>query len=185
MDTMFFDSAAELHAWLVLHHAGQSELVVGFQKKGSGLGGLSYAEALDEALCFGWIDGVRKGIDERSYSIRFTPRKRGSIWSAINIARAEELIELRRMQPAGRQAFEERTAAKSKVYSYENEPAVLAPSLEALFRANATAWAFFEAQPPSYRRTVTWWIMSAKREGTRLRRPTTLIASSEQGMQLS
>jgi uncharacterized protein YdeI (YjbR/CyaY-like superfamily) len=161
------------------------ELVVGFYKTGSGKGGLTYREALDEALCAGWIDGVRRSVDAASYSIRFTPRKSRSTWSAVNIRRAEELSRLGLMQAPGQAAFAERDVQRAKLYSYERETGSLEPAQEKRFQANARAWKFFSAQPPYYRRTATWWVISAKREETRERRLATLIADSAQGRKIA
>jgi uncharacterized protein YdeI (YjbR/CyaY-like superfamily) len=164
--------------WLEAHHASVKEILLGFYKTGSGRGGITYQEALDEALCFGWIDGVRKRLDEERYTIRFSPRRRRSIWSAVNIRRVDELTQAERMHTAGVQAFEARDPARSQVYSYEREAARLDPASERRFRANRAAWRFFEAQAPSYRRAITGWIMSAKKDDTRWRRLEQLIAHS-------
>jgi uncharacterized protein YdeI (YjbR/CyaY-like superfamily) len=178
----FFATAAELRHWLEENHATANELLVGFYRRGSGKPSITWQELVDEELCFGWIDGVRKGIDEVSYSNRITPRKPRSTWSAINIARANELIALGRMRPAGVKAFERRTDERSAIYSYEQRTkAELGPEAERSFRANKKAWAFFQAQPPSYRRAATWWIISAKREETRRKRLATLIRDSQNG----
>ena len=146
---------------------------------------MTWPESVDEALCFGWIDGVRKRIDDESYTIRFTPRKASSIWSAINIARAEDLKKAGRMKAAGLWAFEQRSAARSAVYAYENAQKELPPDFEREFRANAKAWQFFEAQAPSYRRVAIYWIVSAKREETRRRRLANLIEDSAAGRRLA
>jgi uncharacterized protein YdeI (YjbR/CyaY-like superfamily) len=143
---------------------------------------MTWPEAVDEALCFGWIDGVRHSVDETSYRNRFTPRRPGSNWSRVNVAKVEALVAQGRMRPAGLKAFEARTAARSGVYSFEQErPAELAPEYLEQVRADAAAWADFSARPPSYRRQVAHWVMSAKREETRQRRLATLIESSGQG----
>jgi uncharacterized protein YdeI (YjbR/CyaY-like superfamily) len=181
MRPRFFRSAPELRRWLEDHHADAGELLIGFPKKGSGKTGISYPEALDEALCFGWIDGVRKGLDESSYTIRFSPRRPNSIWSAVNIARARELVDLGRMRPPGLAAFERRREDLSRRYSYEQGGPELGADREKALRANRKAWAFFRAQPPSYRRMVTWWVISAKREETRQRRLDSLIEHSAKG----
>src|SRR5262249_22484482 len=151
----FFASPKDLRRWLEERHDRESELQIGFYKKGSGKCGISYAEALDEALCFGWIDGVRRSIDAESYTIRFTPRKPRSIWSRVNITRAAELREAGRMHPSGLAAFEGRDEARTRQYSYERGALTLAPDFERRFRENAAAWAFFEVQAPSYRRLAT------------------------------
>jgi uncharacterized protein YdeI (YjbR/CyaY-like superfamily) len=178
----FFADAGAWRRWLEEHHDDATELWVGFYKKGSGTPSITWPEAVDGALCFGWIDGVRKGIDGERYKIRFTPRRRGSIWSDVNVGRAEALAREGLMHPAGRAAFEARTAARSGVYAYEQRQAsALAPADEATFRANEAAWRFFQSRPPSYRRTAIWWVVSAKREATRLRRLATLIDDSAHG----
>jgi uncharacterized protein YdeI (YjbR/CyaY-like superfamily) len=178
----FFATAAELRHWLEENHATASELLVGFYRRGSGKPSITWHELVDEELCFGWIDGVRKGIDEVSYANRITPRKPRSTWSAINIARATELIARGRMRPAGLKAFERRTDDRSAIYSYEQRTqARFDPQAERSFRANKKAWAFFRAQPLSYRRAATWWVTSAKREETRRKRLATLIRDSQDG----
>jgi len=179
MKPTFFKSAEEFRTWLGQHHASAKELLVGFFKAGSGRGGITYQEALDEALCVGWIDGVRKRRDALSYTIRFSPRQRRSIWSAVNIRRVGELTTAGRMHPAGTQVFESRDPARSQAYSYEREASRFDPASERRFRANQTAWRFFAAQAPSYRRAITGWVMSAKKEETRWRRLDQLIAHSE------
>jgi len=178
----FFATPAELRQWLERNHATATELLVGFYKRGSGRPSITWQELVDEELCFGWIDGVRQGIDEVSYSNRITPRKPSSTWSAVNIARAQELIRLGRMHPAGLKAFERRTDERSAIYSYEQTKSVrLDPGAERSFRANKKAWAYFQAQAPGYRQTATWWVISAKREETRKKRLVTLIADSARG----
>lgn len=179
---MFFDTPADLRRWLEANHAKCTELWIGFHKKGSGLGGLTYKPALDEALCFGWIDGVLNRVDEVSYRQRFTPRKPRSTWSAVNIARAKELIAAGRMQPPGLAAFERRASDRSVIYSYEQrQVAALTPAERKAVKANAPAWAFFASQPPSYRRIVAWWIQTAKKDETRRRRLDVLIDCSARG----
>ncbi len=157
---------------------------MGFAKKGSGRAGLTYPEALDEALCFGWIDGVRRSVDAERYTIRFTPRKPTSVWSAVNIARARELVAAGRMAPAGNAAFERRDEKRARLYSYERARVRLDHEYERTFRRNARAWSFFQAQPPWYRRTSTWWVMSAKREETRNRRFASLLDFSARSLPL-
>ena len=179
MQPTFFATAAEFRRWLKRHHRSERELWVGFHKKSSGRPSLSWPESVDEALCFGWIDGVRRTVNGESYAIRFTPRRSGSTWSAVNTRRAEELIREGRMQPVGLRAFEARDPEKSGVYSFEQRTAArLSPEAEAQFRANPAAWSFFESQPPGYRRTAVWWVVSAKRESTHARRLETLIEDS-------
>ena len=181
----FFASPAEFRDWLQLHAADTSELIVGFHKKGTGKPSMLWAEAVDEALCAGWIDGVRKRIDDASYQIRFTPRKLTSTWSAINIARVAALTTQGRMRPAGLVAFSHRKDAKSRTYAYEQTAiAALVPADEARFRKSKKAWAFFEAQPPGYRKTVIWQIVSAKQEFTRQKRLMLLIEASKNGLRL-
>jgi uncharacterized protein YdeI (YjbR/CyaY-like superfamily) len=178
----FFATPADFRAWLEKNHSRVSELQVGFHRKASGRPSITWAEAVDQALCFGWIDGVRRSVDDESYQIRFTPRRARSIWSAVNVARVEELTKLGLMQPAGVAAFEARRADRTGIYSHEQrEAAKLTRPQEKRFRANAKAWKFFQAQPPGYRRQATWWVVSAKKEDTRERRLDTLIADSEQG----
>jgi uncharacterized protein YdeI (YjbR/CyaY-like superfamily) len=185
MDVTFFGSSSEFRAWLTEHHDRAKEIWIGFYRKGTGRSGITYAEAVDQALCFGWIDGIRKRIDDDSYANRFTPRRRGSTWSAVNVGRVGELTEQGLMQPAGLAAFAARDEAKTNRYSFEQGTVVLDAAYEQRFREYATAWTFFQAQPPSYRRTAIWWVMSAKREETRLRRLTTLIDDSAHGRRLA
>jgi uncharacterized protein YdeI (YjbR/CyaY-like superfamily) len=182
MRPRFFSTPSEFRAWLEEHHATAKELLVGFHKKGSGKASITWPEAVDEALSFGWIDGVRRSIDDVSYTIRFTPRTAHSTWSAVNIDRAKDLIEQGRMRPAGHKAFEARTDDRSAIYSYEQRSkAKLGAEFERQFRANTEAWAFFKSQPHGYRTTATYWVVSAKREETRRRRLATLIDDSPHG----
>jgi uncharacterized protein YdeI (YjbR/CyaY-like superfamily) len=181
VDPVFFAAPAEFRAWLEAHHASETELLVGFHKKGTGMPSLTWPQSVDEALCFGWIDGVRRSLGAESYTIRFTPRKARSFWSNVNIRRAGELIAEGRMTPAGLRAFEARTGERSGVYSFEQkdkDAVVLPPEMEARFRANAEAWEYFQSRPPWYRQTSTWWVISAKKEETREKRIATLIADS-------
>jgi len=173
----FFRSQQELHKWLDKNHDRAAELWVGMYRKSSGKKGITYREALDEALCFGWIDGVRKRIDDESYKQRFTPRKPRSYWSAVNMKRFDELVAAGAMQPSGLEAFRRRHESSGR-YSYERATVELDPAYEKKFRRNKEAWRFFDSQAPSYKRAAVWWIMSAKREDTRLRRLDTLIADS-------
>src|SRR5687768_11397585 len=178
----FFATPDAFRAWLEANHDRERELVVGFYKKGSGRPSITWPESVDEALCFGWIDGVRKSIDDESYMIRFTPRKSSSTWSAVNIKRVGELTEQGRMRPAGFAAFARRTEAKSGIYAYENRgSAQLDAADEQEFRANSQAWDFFQAQPAGYRKTAIWWVVSAKQEATRRKRLATLIDDSAHG----
>ena len=183
MQIRFFASPAQFRAWLRKNHAAVAELTVGFYRKDAGKGGMTYAEALDEALCFGWIDGVRRKMDGVSFSIRFTPRKSGSIWSLINVGHVERLIAAKRMAAPGIKAFDARQAHKTGVYSFEQKSHEFA-TLEKEFRANKAAWAFWNAQPPGYKRVATYWVTSAKQEKTRPRRLSQLIADSAAGIRL-
>ena len=182
MEPIFFATPDEFRAWLQEHHATESEVLVGFHKKGSGRPSITWPQSVDQALCFGWIDGVRRRIDDASYSIRFTPRKARSTWSAINLRRVAELAADGLMHPAGIAAFERRSDDKTAIYSYEQrEAAQLDAEQERRFRANARAWDWFQAQAPSYRRTATYWVASAKRQETRERRLERLISDSAAG----
>jgi len=175
----FFPSPAEWRTWLEKHHADTPELWVGFYKRDSGRPSITWPESVDSALCFGWIDGVRKSIDAISYKIRFTPRKSRSIWSAINIRRARELSELGLMHSAGRAAFDKRDGDRSAIYAYEQRKTAKLPTpFERKLRDHVEAWKFFQSQPPWYQRTSTYWVISAKREETRLKRLDTLIDCS-------
>jgi uncharacterized protein YdeI (YjbR/CyaY-like superfamily) len=180
----FFSTQSLFRQWLAKNHARSAELWVGFHKKNSGKKSISYAEALDEALCFGWIDGVRKSVDESSYTIRFTPRKSKSIWSRVNTKRAEELSKLGRMKPSGREAFALRDPQRSGIYSFETAARKLAEVYETKFRAKKRAWEYFQNQPPGYRKLATFWVMSAKKDETRLRRLEQLISDSAEARRL-
>jgi uncharacterized protein YdeI (YjbR/CyaY-like superfamily) len=182
----FFETPERFRAWLEEHHETATELLVGFYKKGSGRPSITWPESVDEALCFGWIDGIRRGIDDESYSIRFTPRKATSNWSSVNIARVAELEKEGRMRPAGRAAFERRSAARSGIYAYEQRKAArLDPDQQREFESgNPEAWAFFSAQPPGYRQQAIHWVVSAKRPETRAKRLATLIDDSAAGRRL-
>ncbi|HLA96258.1 MAG TPA: YdeI/OmpD-associated family protein [Pyrinomonadaceae bacterium] len=175
----FFAKQSDFRKWLAKNHTKETELLVGFYKVGSGRSSMTWPQSVDEALCFGWIDGVRKNIDEESYSIRFTPRKPTSIWSAINIKKVADLTEKGLMNPAGIAAFEKRKEHKSRIYAYENEPVKLSPAFEKQFKTNKIAWKFFTTQAPSYQRTIIHRIMSAKQEATQLKRLEQTIAASE------
>ncbi len=182
MKPKFFTVPARFRAWLEAHHATETELLVGFYKRGTGKPSITWPESVDEALCYGWIDGVRHSLGDEAYSIRFTPRKSRSIWSAVNVARVAELTRLGRMTPSGLRAFEARTPERTGVYSFErNAAAVLTPREEKKLRANARAAAFFDAQPPWYRRATIHWVISAKRDETRQRRLDQLIRDSAAG----
>jgi uncharacterized protein YdeI (YjbR/CyaY-like superfamily) len=175
----FFESSADFRGWLEKHAATAQELWVGYHKKGSGKASITWPESVDEALCVGWIDGIRKSLDEDRYTIRFTPRRAGSTWSAVNIGRVAELEKGRRMRAAGRRAFEKRKEDRSGRYSYEQRRSVkLAPGYEKKLKAVPKAWKFFRSQAPWYQWTLSWWVMSAKQEATRMRRLDRLIAES-------
>jgi uncharacterized protein YdeI (YjbR/CyaY-like superfamily) len=181
MEILYFPSPAAFRRWLAAHHSSARELLVGFYKKGSGKPSLTWPESVDEALCFGWIDGVRNSVDTERYTIRFTPRKRASTWSAVNVERVRVLSEERRMRPAGLAAFRERRENRSGIYSYENRPEELPEPYQGEFRKNRLAWDHFEAQPPWYRRAATWWVISAKKEETRAKRLAALMEASAEG----
>ncbi|MGH2417602.1 MAG: YdeI/OmpD-associated family protein [Candidatus Limnocylindria bacterium] len=169
-DVRIFASAADFRVWLEDHHDTGTELWVGFYKKGVPKTSMTYAESVDEALCFGWIDGLTRRMDEEVYTIRFTPRRRTSSWSAINIAKVAELTAAGRMQPAGMRAYEERDQRKDASYSYERPVQELPPEMRARLEADASAWAAWQSQAPSFRRQATHWILSGKRPETRERR---------------
>jgi uncharacterized protein YdeI (YjbR/CyaY-like superfamily) len=179
---IFFATPADFRAWLEAHHAAETELLVGFYRRSTGRPSITWKESVDEALCFGWIDGVRRSVDAESYLIRFTPRQKRSIWSAVNIKRVGELIAEGRMTPAGLAAFERRTDDRSAVYSHERRHAAqLEPEQQARLEADAAAWGWFRGQAPSYRRAALHWVTSAKRPETRERRLVTLIADCAAG----
>ena len=180
MAATFFATQAQFRAWLEKHHKKETELLVGFYKVSSDIPSMTWSQSVDQALCFGWIDGVRKSIDAESYSIRFTPRRSNSIWSAINIQKMEELSKARLMTPEGQKAFDLRKESKSRIYSHEKEPAILDPNYESQFKMNPPAWDFFNAQAPSYKKVMTHWIMTAKQEKTRIARLEKTIQISEQ-----
>ena len=179
MQLTTFERPEDFRRWLERHHASERELWVGYYKKSSGRASMTWAESVDEALCFGWIDGLRKRVDDDRYMIRFTPRRAGSIWSAVNIGRVAVLSEEGKMRPAGRKAFEARREDRSGIYSYERrDEAVFSPAFEKRFRAKKRAWAWFQAQPKGYRQNTIRWVMTAKRDETRERRLATLIEDS-------
>jgi uncharacterized protein YdeI (YjbR/CyaY-like superfamily) len=180
----FFHTPADFGTWLEKNHATATELWVGFYKKDSGKPSITWPESVDQALCFGWIDGIRKRVDEISYQIRFTPRRRGSIWSAINIKRAKELVRQKQMQPPGLKAFAGRIENKSGIYSYEQRSTELNQPYGNLLKKNKAAWNFFRKQASSYRKMIGWWIISAKKEETRMARLTKLISESANGKRL-
>ena len=181
MKPIFFPTPAAFRAWLKKHHKTANELWVGYYRKDAGKPTMTWSESVDEALCFGWIDGVRKKVSDDAYTNRFTPRRPGSNWSAINIAKVKALTKAKRMQKAGLEAFARRSEARSRVYTYEQVSNALAPPLEKKFKANRKAWAFFQAQPPYYKKLMTGWINGAKQEETRQRRLDKLIAACESG----
>ncbi len=181
----FFPTPDAFRRWFEEHHASAHELWVGFYKKGTGRPSITWPQSVDEALCFGWIDGVRKKIDEERYVIRFTPRSSRSGWSTVNSRRIKQLIKEGRVLPAGLRAFKARDVKKSGVYSFEQRVnPTLDPASEKRFRANKDAWRFFQLQPPGYRRLTTFWVMSARKEETRARRLDRLIADSAAGQRI-
>jgi uncharacterized protein YdeI (YjbR/CyaY-like superfamily) len=182
MKPTFFATPEELRAWFEENHETATELLVGFHKKASGRPSITWPESVEQALCFGWIDGVRRGLDETSYTIRFSPRKPSSTWSRLNLEKVEELKRRGLMRPAGLRAFENRREARTGIYSYEQrEGAELPAEYEERLRSNARAWDYWTSRPPSYRKAAVWWVVSAKREETRERRLARLIEDSEGG----
>ncbi len=181
-EPIFFDSPAAFGAWLEEHHATETEVWVGMYKKATGKQVMNWSQAVDEALCWGWIDGIAKRFDDESHMQRFTPRKPTSNWSAVNVRKVEQLRKEGRMRPPGEAAFARRRPDRTGVYSFEqpDEPA-FTPAQEAQFQAHAAAWAYWQARPPGYRRQATWWVISAKREETRARRLATLIEDCAAG----
>ena len=184
MKPKFFKTPREFRHWLSKHHDQESELLVGFYKKDSGRQSITWPESVDQALCFGWIDGIRRRIDDYSYSIRFTPRRQPSTWSNVNIKRVGELKELGLMQPTGLQAFEARREYRSGIYAYEQRSPELPPEYQKLLDKNNAAQKFFAAQPPPYRKAVHWYVVGAKREETRLKRLNEVIKHSAAGQRL-
>jgi len=184
MKPKFFPTPSQLRKWLEQYHATETELLVGFYKKDSGKPSITWPESVKEALCFGWIDGIRRNVDQESYSIRFTPRKRTSIWSAINIKYANELIAEGLMRPAGLAAYEARRENKSGIYAYEQRSATIPEPYLSRFKKNKKAFEFFESTPAGYRKQMSWWIVNAKQEETRLKRLEKLIAESAAGRRL-
>jgi uncharacterized protein YdeI (YjbR/CyaY-like superfamily) len=180
MTLTFFATQAAFRAWLEKHHKKETELIIGFYKVSSCKPSMTWSQSVDQALCFGWIDGVRRSIDIESYSIRFTPRRSSSIWSAINIKKVEELTKAGLMTLEGQKAFDLRTESKSRIYSHEKEPAILDPNYESQFRMNPIAWDFFNTQAPSYKKVMIHWIMNAKQEKTKISRLEKTIQISEQ-----
>jgi len=184
-DITYFVSSADFRQWFEKNYEQATELWVGFYKKGSGKPSITWPEAVDQALCFGWIDGIRKSVDDSSYTIRFTPRKARSIWSAVNIRKIKELTELGLMKPAGLDIFEKRDEKNANLYSFEQESMNLGEVYEKIFRENEKAWSFFQTQVPSYKKPAIWWVISAKQEVTRLSRLKTLIKDSEAGIKIA
>lgn len=184
MAPTFFANTEEFRKWLEENHQSEKELIVGYYKVGTKKPSMTWSDSVDEALCFGWIDGVRRSIDNEAYCNRFTPRSPKSNWSAVNIAKVEELIRLGKMTPAGLAAFEKRSEARSEIYSYENRPEKFNAEMENRFRENSEAWHYFEVQAPSYKKTIIYWIMSAKQEATRISRLNKLIEACSEGKRL-
>lgn len=184
MEPTFFAAPSDFRRWLKQHHRTATELWVGFHKKHSDRPSITWPESVDEALCFGWIDGIRKSLDADSYVIRFTPRKKGSIWSTVNTHKVDALVREGRMQSAGLAVWEARNPERSGVYSFERDAASLNATETKPFKANKAAWTFWESQPPGYRKTATHWVVSAKRAETRARRLATLIEDSENGLRI-
>jgi uncharacterized protein YdeI (YjbR/CyaY-like superfamily) len=180
----FFKTPSDFRKWFEAHHVSAPELWVGFYKRDSGKPSITWPQSVDEALCFGWIDGIRKSIDDLSYKIRFTPRKPRSTWSAVNIKRAGELSEQGLMQAAGLKAFQAREENRSGIYSYEQRSPELPDHYGKKLKKNLAAWKFFQTQPPSYRKAANWWVVSAKKEETRLKRLDKLIDDSAQGRRI-
>lgn len=184
MEPKFFPTPESFRSWLAENHASAAELLVGFHKKGSGRPSITWPESVDQALCFGWIDGVRRSFDADSYTIRFTPRQARSHWSNVNIARVAELTALGLMTPAGVRAFEARLDSNSGRASFEQKDVALPDEYAAELQAVPGAWEFWSAQPPGYRRTATWWVISAKREETRRKRLAELIEDAANGLRI-
>lgn len=184
MKPKFFKTPADYRKWFEAHHASAPELWVGFYKRDSGKPSITWPQSVAEALCFGWIDGIRKSIDEFSYKIRFTPRKPRSTWSAVNIKLAMELIDQGLMQPAGLTAFEARKEYRSGIYSYEQRSPELPDEYGRKLKKNLAAWKFFQAQAPSYRKAATWYVLSAKKEETRIKRLDALTEYSAKGQRI-
>lgn len=181
MTPIFFQTQNQFREWLEKNHDKETELYVGFYKVSSGKSSMTWSQSVDQALCFGWIDGVKSSIDGESYQIRFTPRKKTSIWSAVNIKKVDLLTELGLMTKAGLESFKHRIESKSKIYAFENEEVKFSPELEKQFRANKVAWDYFQSLAPTYRKPSSNWVMSAKQEATKLKRLNELIADSEKG----
>src|SRR3954465_948786 len=181
MKPLFFAKPEDWREWLEQNHEREKEVLVGFYKRDSGKPSITWPESVDAALCFGWIDGVRRSIDAESYSIRFTPRRSRSFWSNVNVKRAEELIALGLMQPAGLRAFKSGRGERSGVYSFEQKDIAFDKDQDRQFKKEKAAWQFFQSRARWYRRTTTWWVISAKREETKAKRLNKLIADSAAG----
>ncbi|RFS14539.1 YdeI family protein [Emticicia sp. C21] len=184
MKPTFFPHQSDFRKWLAENHEKEKELIVGFYRVDSGKPSITWSQSVDEALCFGWIDGIRRSVDHESYCIRFTPRRPTSIWSTVNINKMEEMIPKGLVQKAGLLAYEKRKDHKSNIYTYEKEEAEFSPIIQATFKTNIQAWDFFQKQPPYYRKLMTGWIVTAKQEATRLSRLEKLIKASEEGKRL-
>ncbi|MFN2500400.1 MAG: YdeI family protein [Pyrinomonadaceae bacterium] len=184
MDVNFFTDQYEFRAWLERNHDTAAELIVGFWKVATEKPSMTWSQSVDQALCFGWIDGVRRSLDAQSYTIRFTPRRPKSTWSAVNIKKVEELERKRLMTPAGRAAYSLKRDDQAGIYSYENKPKEFDSQQEKLFKQNEKAWSFFQSQPAGYKRQCIYWVRSAKQENTSRRRLERLIAVSEAGQRL-
>lgn len=177
----FFANQKEFRKWLKKNHNTENEVLVGFYKISTNKPSITWSQSVDEALCFGWIDGVKHSLDKESYKIRFTPRRETSIWSAVNIKKVEELYKLGLMQPEGLASFNKRKESHSRIYAFENEEVKFSPDFEKQFKANKKAWSYFQSLAPSYRKPSSNWVMSAKQETTRIKRLNALIADSEAG----
>jgi len=186
MNPKFFATPEDFRQWLEKYYKTETELLVGFYKKGSGKPSMTWSESVDQALCFGWIDGVRRTIDEERYSIRFTPRKPRSTWSAVNIDKMEKLIAQKLVQPEGLAAYEKRTENNSRIYAFEQkEVAKLPDNMVAEFKQHKTAWEFFEAQPPGYKKVILHWITTAKQEKTQQARFLKLVEAAAQNKRIT
>ena len=181
MEPTFFKTKSEFRIWLEHNHKTEKELIVGFYKVSSGKPSITWSESVDQALCFGWIDGALKSIDEKTYQRRFTPRRKSSIWSAVNIKKVENLITQGLMHDSGLKIFKQRKESKSKIYAFENEETKLSIELEKIFKENQIAWDYFKNLAPTYRKPSLNWVMSAKQEATKIKRLTELILDSEKG----
>ena len=184
MKPIFFANTSELRKWFEKNHDKEKELFVGYYKTNTGKPSVTWSESVDQALCFGWIDGIRKSLDETSYTNRFTPRRPGSVWSDINIKKVEELTKKGMMHAAGIEAFNKRDEKKSRTYSYERKIVQLDKNSEKQFKQNKKAWKFFQSQPPSYQKPVISWVISAKHDETKQKRLSTLIKDSEEDQRI-